>query len=285
MRGSSIGVVGQNLQAKQQPGASFTKVIIYGPNPLLLGTKDLGIKYNDGELIISLLSLQCGQTGLWNFSAPSNCSYKKMPELKEFAYGRTIEGVLGAFGIQPAQAPAIEAYVGPNVNPRALSNDQTVLGKIKLVGDPFKADMAIKAYNVGVEILKGNAKPDEKKCEEWEQQRLALLGFLIKQLGDIKHSLTIGEKDESSKDGKSIINQVLETFGVYKDLATVSKNLRTGGLGLLVDAAEVISKNLDKKKERKEKKSDSLISHPKFEEFASYFCSDLSKANEEFREV
>jgi hypothetical protein len=284
-QGSSVRVVGQNLNTKQQnPGtATFSKIVIFGPNPILAGTSDL-ITAEDDVLIVSLLSLKCAQTGLWNFSAPSIGVHKKMREIKEFAYGRTIEGILGAFNIQPANAPNIVSYLG-NVPNNFLTNDATLAGKITIGGGNYDQSSAVAAYKIGVEILNGKAKPDVKKCEEWEQERIGLLGFLIKMLGDIKHSLTVGDQEEANKDGHSVVNQVLETLGAYKDIATAAKNLRTGGLGLLVDAAEIVSKNLSKQKERKEKKSDSLISHPKFEEFAGYFCKDLNEAKKEFVEV
>jgi hypothetical protein len=286
IRGSSVGATGQRLQQIQngEQQANFKTISIYGPNPLLAGTQDLGIKDTDDNLIISLLSLQCAKTGLWNFSAPVNAVIKKFPAIKNFATGRTIEGVLRLFNIQPQAAPNIIVYAG-QVPTQALTNDATLAGKITQFQGKADTQKAVAAYKIGTEIIQGKAKPDSKKCEEWETNRLPLLGFLIKQLGDIQHSMTVGEQDESNKDGHSLVNNVLETFSVYKDLATAAKNIRTGGGALLLDAAKVISKELSQKKERKEKKSDTLVSHPKFEEFANFFCDDLENSSKEFIEV
>jgi hypothetical protein len=275
-QGTSVATRGSQLQQKQQnPGtANFSKIIIYGPNPLLEGTKDVGIVPADDILIISILSLQPAKTGLWNFTAPTNAALKKMKEIKDYATGRTIEGVLRLFEIQPQNAPQnIIAYTGAGTE-NFLTNDQTLRGKIQPMGNLNQA-AAITAFKLGAEISQGKAKPDTSKCEEWETKRLPLLGFLIKELGDIQHAMTVGDKEEATKDGHSLANQILETFGFYKDVATLAKNMRTGGMALLVDAAEIISKEAGKKKERKEKKSDSLVSHPKFEEFAGFFTKNI----------
>jgi hypothetical protein len=287
-QGGAIRVQGNQLQQAQQNNENaFSSIIVYGPNPLLKGTKDLGIKDTNGTLIISILSLQCSQTGLWNFSAPVNASIKKMTEIKNFAYGRTIEGVLGAFGLNANNLTVqqIQVFTGKNTQPQWLTHDQKITSLLQMNNETFDQQAAMASYKIGTEILSGKAKPDQNKIADWEEKRLPLMGFLIKQLGDIQHSMTIGDKDEANKDGHSLVNSVLEKFGVYKDVATAAKNLRTGGASLLVDAAEIISKELGKNKtERKEKKSDALVSHPKFEEFAQFFCDDIDQSNSQFVE-
>lgn len=143
--------------------------------------------------------------------------------------------------------------------------------------------LQLKKYNMKSKILStknlipGKNRRIDKLREEWINNRNNKLMFLTKVIGDIQASIDLGNSDNPQLDGESFINQMLSKLGVYKDVSAISKDLRAGGLGLVLDASSVIMKRLAKGK-KKNVKFDHLFGHPRFEEFQSLFSDDITEA-------
>lgn len=260
-------------------------LLIYPLNPLVKGSKALISQVHDrceslirdgqnSVLFTNVSSLTPDKDGCWNLNASfaSSLLGGKAFSVKP-AFCRTIGGALSMY-------PSINKVLGPAYLQNAfMSNNPNPAGITYQPFDDYKiASSGVQAFQIGKKIFGEQAKVtiDNKKVEEWmDPKRSNRLAFLVKALGEIQWSVQNYNRDFYAVDGGSFSNEVLKQLGFYKDLETFSKNMRQGGMALVMDAASLIADKVAKSNKNKDgSKMMPIVSHPNFDQFASLFETD-----------
>jgi hypothetical protein len=173
-----------------------------------------------------------------------------------------------------------------------LKNDPAAAGVqfIPINGGDIDRGLAVEAYKHGAKILSSPTKNlDEGKIKEYLDGKMTnKTSFLIKVLADIKETIKNNDKDITDKDGKSIVNIVLDGFGVYKTMQNQAEKIKQGGGDLFLSAGSTIiraGQELAKSPKKEDKTENSaanlIISHQSFEAFAACFDDpgDFMEAN------
>ena len=290
--GGGTVTTGEGVQQGQQGGTAqrgdqkeqATTLWIFPINPLVMGAVSqiggVNLPTDESIVVANISSIKCESDGFWGMSAIENSSLIKGGKIggKKYAFARSWGGIQRLFpSVTTIQGPpnllkSIGCPNGTVMNPQTRQNVTYKHVPPEVNFDP--GQNALNAFNIGAKIVadQKSTKVDDSKVQQWTQDPYAhKTGFLIKCLADIQWAVQNKGKDEATADGKSFVDQALQQFGFYEDIATMSKNLQNGGMALLVDAAKLIADKVGEKKDKKDSKTAPLISHKEWENFANCF--------------